>query len=115
MNNKEQKPLWIELVALILKKRNITLVNDDSVTITKNMTISELATKYVTTHKLPLNVVKKINQVRLWKRIYLPFELFGLCGKKATNCFLNLDDKRIIQWQFKFLNIQKPLRSYFNA
>ena len=88
LNSKEQKPLWIESVASISKKINIALVSNYSAIITNNITITELVSKNAAIHKLPLNVENKINQVRLRKRVYLPFELFRLFRNKATNCFL---------------------------
>ena len=75
---------WVDTVFEQYKQRNIPVERNTIFLegITNNQTIMDHAARYST-----LKIVKgKINQVRRYKQVLLPLELFGTCGKKQTSC-----------------------------
>ena len=44
--------------------------------------------------------MSQINKVRLYKKVYLPFELVGVDSGKPTNAYYNLSKESAIQWSF---------------
>ena len=107
------KTLWIQNVAHQMKIRNIEIINNDTLVMTSNKTIMELAYQYKDQNKISNNIMKKINHVRLWKQILLPFELFGIKGNKETENYKDIAAKSTIEWDFKFPKVERPSRSCF--
>ena len=61
----------------------------------------------------PKGIVNKINNVRLWKKYILPFEILGIDGNRATSCGEKDDEKSMIKGKFKIPNVEKPNKSCF--
>jgi len=52
--------------------------------------------EYIKVKKLPNEIIALINQMRLYKKLYLPCELIGMNGDEKTESYLNgLDTSRI--------------------
>ena len=60
-------------------------------------------------------VLGKIDQVRLYKRALLPYEVVGLKGNKLTICDREKEAKSPIKWDFLQKNYPTPERICFNA
>ena len=55
------------------------------------------ANTHVTIMQLPTNTIEHINHVRLWKKLFLVFELIGTNGNKMTNCYDKDDEQSCIK------------------
>ena len=54
--------------------------------------IIEHALRYVSEMKNKTVLLQKINRVKLYKRLYLPFELVNIDGDRLTNAYYNLEE-----------------------
>ena len=52
--------------------------------ITVNKIVMEYAVQYVDKKRCAKDIIRLINHVRLYKKVYLPFELFGIDGRHST-------------------------------
>ena len=57
----------------------------------------ELVIKYVECQNLKKEILAPINQIRIWKKVYLPYELVGLNGKEQTRAFREINEKSSIE------------------
>ena len=57
--------------------------------IMRNKSIMAYVREYRKETNLGINALKLINHVRLYKRVFLPFELVGQSGKDQTDAFRN--------------------------
>jgi len=80
---------WIDEVCSDMKKRNIRLISKtmSEFRITSNKTIMQYAREYTSKSSNETIVLKLINHVRLYKRVFLPFELIGNSGKEQTEAY----------------------------
>ena len=70
---------WLDEIKEIMRQRKIVLYSDlsEEFKVTKNKLIMEYACEYVANERKPADILKLINHVRLYKRVYLPCELLG--------------------------------------
>ena len=73
----------------------------------------DLATSYVKEEKLNPNIIAPINQVRLFKKMFLPCELVGLKGNVKTHQFTSLEATSSLKWNINFLKMPKPSKKSF--
>ena len=52
--------------------------------------------KYIKCEKLETGILAPINQIRIWKRVYLPYELVGLDGIEQIREFQEIEAKSLI-------------------
>ena len=83
--NREIKPNIItqsDEIEAILRKRCISIINTNfnKMKITMNRTIIDFTVDYVKEKNLKYEILAPINQMRLKKKMYLPYELVGLDG-----------------------------------
>ena len=85
---------WIDLIAIHLQEWNIIIKNIfyNAAIIIKNKTIIDYAIDYASTRKQWKERVGKINKVRLYKKLLLPFELVGIDRGLVTNIYLNNEE-----------------------
>ena len=76
--------------------------------ISVNLTIMDYAKKYVYEQKLKNNILTPINQMRIWKGVYLPCELVGVNGREMTKVFCEVNGKSSIEWKFQFEKVPNP-------
>ena len=88
----------------------MTLVNrvKEEKRFTRNMTIKEMAVEYAKERKV-CETLAPVNQVRIRKRIMLPYELVGFKGDKKTKEARCDDDKSCVTWKIKFEKLPKVL------
>ena len=55
--------------------------------------ILDLVLEYTIEIKDRNKILNEINQVRLYKKVYLPFKLLGMKGKQKTKCFEYIEEK----------------------
>lgn len=94
--NNSKNELWIKYVAHQMKIRNIEMLNNDTLELTTNQTIMDYVQIFKTRKKLLTRTIDMINHVRLFKKLMLPFELFGLQGNKETETCQNNNQKSAI-------------------
>ena len=58
---------------------------------------------------------KRINQVRLLKKVYLPCEILGINGRSSTKCFSNKYEIIPLRWWFIKSNIKQPNKGYMKV
>ena len=58
--------------------------------ITNNMTVMDYAVQYIYQINKKINVLAKINRVRLHKKVLLPFELVNIDREVPINCYYNM-------------------------
>ena len=66
--------------------------------ITKNKTIMDFSHEFVLMNENPEKVHKQINQVSLWKKLYLPVEIIGPRGRSRTDCLTCENKKSPLEW-----------------
>ena len=49
-----------------------------------------------------------INHVRIYKQVYLPFEIVIMCSGKKTNCMSDNDEISPMRWSFYDERVEKP-------
>ena len=81
--------------------------------ITRNKSIMEYAREYRKETNLGINVLKLINHVRLYKRVFLPFELVGQSGKDQTDAFRNNLEISQIKWTFYQQQVTQPSKNAY--
>ena len=62
-----------------------------------NLIIMDYTTKYVNEQKLKNDILVPINQMRIWKGLYLPCELIGVNGRERTKVFCEVNRKSSIE------------------
>jgi len=74
-----------------LTQRNIEVRNmiNHSKPITMNDAIMDYAIKYASNEKKKCKKLQKINRVRLFEKMLLPFELVNVDGRQPTNAYYN--------------------------
>ena len=60
-------------------------------------------------------VLKLINHVRLYKRVFLPFELIGNSGKEQTEAYRIQEKQSQIKQTFYHHNVDKPTQKAFKV
>ena len=65
-----------------------------------NLTIIDYVMKYVNEQKLKNDILTPINQMRIWKRVYLLCKLVGVNGRERTKAFCEVNGKSSIEWKF---------------
>jgi len=80
---------WSEEIGWELQKRGIEIINNQETNQinTTNKTIMDYAQQYRLEKEESKLIIPPINQVRVYKRMYLPCELVGFCGSKETKGF----------------------------
>ena len=68
----------------------------------RNHIIMDFAAKYVKCQKLETGILAPINQMRIWKRVYLPCKLVGLNGMEQMREFREINAKSSIVWKYNF-------------
>ena len=93
-----------------LQKRSIDLVNLHNIKMIKtaNKTIMDYIQIYVENRKLSINIIPPINHIRMYKKMYLPCELIGLCGNKKTREFREGLETSSIRQKVKFVQVPRP-------
>ena len=97
---------WSDEIRLILRSRNLELVNriNKMKWILKNQTIMDYAIQY----SKSLKIVEAINHVRLYKRMILLCELVGFKGNCKTRELREVNESSSIRWKVKFECVRKP-------
>ena len=67
-----------------------------------------LAIEFVNNRKYDKNILALINQMRLAKRIYLPFELVGLEGTHEIKEFYKVSKISCVIWKFNIDKVPSP-------
>ena len=58
--------------------------------------------------KYKADIIAKLNQVRLFKRAYLPCELVGLVGDAQMKYCKSFEEPSLIVWKFQIPHASKP-------
>ena len=98
-NEKHWVQTWVDNVAEQTNKRKMRLpqiVQNGKVQWSK--TIVDFIVEYVREKTYAEKACKKINHVRMYKQVWLPFELVGVNGRGRTGCFVLDDEKSPIDW-----------------
>ena len=82
---------------------------------TANKTIMDYAQQYIQQNQVNEMSIAAINQVRIFKRMYLPCELIGLNGKFLTKEARVEEEKSSILWMIEFEEVPKPSKKSFTA
>ena len=79
---------WIEEIDEKLRERKIEIADEEEkdLVTTTNKFLMEYALEYMNEKKDKMKVLKKINSVRKYKGVMLPYELFGENGNQMTTC-----------------------------
>ena len=83
--------------------------------ITKNKTTMDFAVTCAEKVVHDPEMLKLINHVRLFKKVYLPFELVGGSGRDQTDAFVNEMQKSQIRWTFYSGNVNKHAKKAFKV
>ena len=67
---------------------------------TVNKTLMQYAIEYVNSTNKKDEVLKHINYVRLKKRVLFPCEVIGANRKMTSECYMNIEQKSLIRWNF---------------
>ena len=107
---KMMQSTWYDEVAHMLKERKLKVINDNHIKVLDavNMTIMDLALKYVEEKDLSDMIIPPINQMRHHKRMILPCELIGMLGRRKTFYFENLEASSCILWNIQFSEVPTP-------
>ena len=81
--------------------------------ITRNKSIMAYAREYRKETNLGINALKLINHIRLYKRVFLPFELVGQSGKDQTDAFRNNLEISQIKWTFYQQQVTQPSKNAY--
>ena len=108
--------IWSDEIQMKLKCRQLEIVNriNEPRWVTANQTIMDFVREYVTQLKLNESIIAPINQVRIFKRMYLPCELIGLNGNRLTKEARDEDAKSVIEWKIKFDDVPRPSKKSFH-
>ena len=63
--------------------------------------------EYVKVKKLLNEIIVQL-KIRLYKKLYLPFELIGMNEGEKTEYYLNELDTSEIRWKFEMNDVPKP-------
>ena len=69
--------------------------------------------KYIEQNQISETNIAPMNQVRIFKRMYLPCELIGLSGKRLTKEAREIESKSSIKWMINFDEVPKPSKKSF--
>ena len=107
---------WSEEIGWELQKRGIEIINNQETNQinTTNKTIMDYAQQYRLEKEESKLIIPPINQVRVYKRMYLPCELVGFCGSKETKGFRRNAECSEFQWNVEFARVPKPSKKSFN-
>ena len=77
---------WCDEVSSMLAERKMSVVNatHDKVIDAVNLTIMDLAVKYVEENQLSATLIPPINHMRHYKKMILPCEVIGMSGRSKT-------------------------------
>ena len=75
--------------------------NEEEITskIISNKTIMDYAKQYCDLNKINNKEMAKINQIRLYKKVYLLYELVGMTGCKMLEYYYNINKQNLIRWK----------------
>ena len=78
--------MWSDEIQEKLNRRQLKVENrmNEPKWFTINKTIMDYAIQYITSNGLKEEILAPINQVRIYKIMFLPCELVGFCGNKIT-------------------------------
>ena len=95
---KLQTRTWSNEIGRILSVRKLHIENNNfnKFKVTRNHIIIDYIVKYVEYQKLEIGILAPINQIRIWKRVYLLYELVGLYGMKQMREFREIEAKSSI-------------------
>ena len=106
---KPEVGIWSDEVGEMLMSRNISLVNtEDSKKITINKTIMDYTKEYVEESHLSTKILPPINYIRIYKKIYLPYELIGTNRRYEIKKMRNQLERRFVEQNFKFPSMPRP-------
>ena len=78
------------------------------------VTANDAIIDYVLMHcnelKLSNKEIKAMNQVRVFKKMHLPCDLVGFCGKRKMKTFREGMEKSVIKWKVDFIKVSKPTK-----
>ena len=85
-------------------------------TIMQNKTIIQYTIQYQYKMNVKIEVLQKINRVRLYKRLLLPFKLVRIDRDCATNCYKNETEISSVHWKIfeRDDKIDKQIQADFN-
>ena len=74
-----------------MSKRELKFLNttEDKLHISVNRIIMDYVDEYVKIKKLPNEIIVPINQMRLYKKLYLLYKLIGINRDEKTDYYLN--------------------------
>ena len=81
--------------------------------ITKNKSIMEYALTYADKVMNDKSVLEHINHVRLYKKVFLPFELVGSSGRDETQAFQEDESMSQVKWTFYRHEVDKLNKTSF--
>ena len=110
-------PSWVDEIKKIMETRDMTLqnYNNRSFVITKNKTIMEFAVVHADKVMNNQKLLKLINHVRLFKEVFLPFELVGGSGRDETEARVHEMQKSQIKWTFYSGSVNQPDKIAFKV
>jgi len=108
---------WSDEIQQKLQKRNMELINrqNEPKWFTVNKTIMDYAQQYVKQNQLSDISIASMNQVRIFKKMYLPCELIGLKGDCLTKEAKVNEEKSSIVWKIEFDEVPKPSKKSFHT
>jgi uncharacterized protein with PQ loop repeat len=91
---KPSNTIWNDEVENILRKRKLQLINinNEHLRLTVNNTIIDFVVKYIEEMKLKYNTIQSLNQMRIFKKMYLLYELVELDGNSITTTYTNEEE-----------------------
>ena len=103
---------WIEEIDEKLRERKIEIVDEEEkdLVTTTNKFLMEYAIEYVNEKKDKMKVLKKINSVRKYKGVMLPYELFGEKGNQLTTCGRITEERSSLVWKRVAIASKKPAK-----
>jgi len=108
---------WSDEIQQKLQKRNMELINrqNEPKWFTVNKTIMDYAQQYKHLKNLSEICLASMNQVRIFKKMYLPCELVGLKGDCLTKEARFNEEKSSIRWMINFEEVPKPTTKSFST
>ena len=75
----------------------------------------EHAIDYVQDKKDKVKLLNKINEVRKFKGVMMPYELVGENGRKLTNCGRMVEEKSSLRWKKGTMSKKVPSKAIKKA
>ena len=98
-----------------LSRRGLQLENrvNEPKWFTRNETIMDMVVKYVKELNLGYDIIAPINQVRISKRMTLPYELVGFKGDRKTKEARYDEEQSSVLWKIQFKKVPKPSKKSY--